>query len=68
MRLTKSQESWLSPYCADLSNILLGSTVVGYFVPNTTDLITPSAFLAGAIVGLVCLLISVDLARDVPTP
>jgi hypothetical protein len=68
MRLTTSQESWLSPYCADLSNILFGSTVVGYVIPNTTDLITPSAFLAGVIVGLVCLLISVDLARDVPTP
>jgi hypothetical protein len=29
MRRTKSQESWLAPYVADLSNILFGSTVVG---------------------------------------
>jgi hypothetical protein len=58
MRLTKSQESLLSPYFADLSKILFGSTVVGYVIPNTTSLITPSAFLAGVIVGLVCLLIT----------
>jgi hypothetical protein len=45
MRLTKGQESLLSQYVADLSNILFGSTVVGYVIPNTTDLITPAAFL-----------------------
>jgi hypothetical protein len=68
MRLTKSQESLLSQYFADLSKILFGSTVVGYFIPNTTDLITPSVFLAGVIVGLVCLFLSSDLARNLPTP
>jgi hypothetical protein len=68
MRLTKSQESLLSQYFADLSNILFGSTVVGYVIPNTTDVITPSVFLAGVIVGLVCLSISLDLARDLPIP
>jgi len=68
MRLTKSQITLLSQYFADLSKILFGSTVVGYFIPNTTDLITPSVFLAGIIVGLVCLLISIDLARELPTP
>jgi hypothetical protein len=68
MRLTKSQESLLSQYFADLSKILFGSTVIGYFLPNTADLITPSAFLAGVIVGLVCLLISLDLARELSTP
>jgi hypothetical protein len=68
MSLTKSQESWLAPYVADLSNILFGSTVIGYVIPNTTSVITPAALLAGTIVGLVYLLISVDLARALPTP
>ena len=68
MSLTKSQASLLSHYFADLSKILFGSTVVGYVIPNTTDYVTPAAFLAGVIVGLVCLLISVDLARELPTP
>ncbi len=68
MSLTKSQASLLWQYFADLSKILFGSTVVGYVIPNTTDLITPAAFLAGVIVGLVCLLISLDLARELPTP
>jgi hypothetical protein len=68
MRLTKSQESLLSQYFADLSKILFGSTVVGYVIPNTTQLITPSVFLAGVIVGLVCLFISLDLARELPIP
>jgi len=32
MTLTKSQESLLSRYFADLSKILFGSTVVGYVI------------------------------------
>jgi hypothetical protein len=66
MTLTKSQLSLLSQYFADLSKILFGSTVVGYFIPGA-GLVTPPVFLSGVIVGVVCLLISLDLAREAPT-
>ena len=68
MSLTKSQASLLSHYFADLSKILFGSTVVGYVIPNTTDYVTPAAFLAGVIVGLVCLLISVESRTRITHP
>lgn len=66
MTLTKSQMALLSHYFADLSKIIFGSTVVGYFIPGA-GLITPPVFLSGVIVGVVCLLISLDLAREAPT-
>jgi len=66
MTLTKSQLALLSQYFADLSKIVFGSTVVGYFIPGAS-LVTPPVFLSGVIVGVVCLLISLDLAREAPT-
>jgi hypothetical protein len=64
MRLTKAQLSLLAQYCSDLSKILFGSTVIGYFIPNGEGLVTWPVFLAGALVALVCLFIGVNLARD----
>jgi hypothetical protein len=68
MRLTKGQLSLLAQYCSDLSKILFGSTVVGYFIPNGAGLVTRPVFLAGALVALVCLFIGVNLARESSTP
>jgi hypothetical protein len=67
MRLTKAQLMLLSQYFSDVSKILFGSTVIGYFIPSSAGLITLPVFFAGVIVGLVCFLISLDLARESPT-
>jgi len=63
MNLSDDQIKTLSSYLADVSKILIGSVVVGFFIPTSTGVITIPVFLIGSMVAMVTLWISVILIR-----
>lgn len=63
MRLSDNQIKTLSSYLADVSKILMGSVVIGFFIPTYSGVITIPVFIFGTVATVVCLLASVSLAR-----
>jgi len=63
IRLNFHQLDLLSRYFADLSKILIASTVIAYFVPTGIGPITISMFLIGAITAGGFIVLSVQLAK-----
>ena len=63
MRLNREQIDILSKYLADLSKILFASTVLGFFIPSSIGPITIPVFIFGSSAAVICLFISVTLAR-----
>lgn len=53
----------LSSYLADLSKILMGSVVVGFFIPTSVGIITIPVFMFGTAAAIIFLLTSISLAR-----
>ncbi len=63
MHFTNSQIGLLSKYLSDLSKILVASVVIGFFVPTGAGPITLPVFLGGTMTAVVCLILSVRLAK-----
>jgi len=63
VQLNSHQLDLLSKYFADLSKILIASTVIAYFVPTGIGPITISMFLIGAITAGGFIVLSVQLAK-----
>lgn len=63
MRLNQHQIEILSKYFADLSKILVASTVIGFFVPTGAGLVALPVFATGLITAVACLVFSVRLLR-----
>ena len=64
MRLNKEQIDILSRYFADISKILVASTVIGFFVPAEQILVTLPVFVMGSISAFVCLAFSIQLTKN----
>ena len=63
MGFTSGQNDTLSKYFSDVSKILVGSAVVGFFVPTGVGPITTQVFVGGTAIAIVFLLISIKLAH-----
>ena len=63
MRLNSGQIDTLSKYFADVSKILVGSAVIGFFVPSGVGPITLPVFIGGAVAALAFLSIGIRLAK-----
>ena len=63
MDLNKTQIATLSSYFSDLSKIVIGSTVIAFFVPTGAGSIPIATFTVGAIVAVSCLIFSLRLVR-----
>ena len=63
MRLNSGQIRILSGYFSDVSKILVGSAVVGFFVPIGTGQITLPIFIGGTIAAFICLLLGIKFAE-----
>ena len=63
MRLTSPQIDTIAKYLADVSKILIGSVVVGFFVPTSTGPISIPVFLAGSLMALLTLGGSIQLTK-----
>jgi hypothetical protein len=65
-RLTNNQLTLLSQYFSDLSKILFGASVVGYFFPATVP-VTLTALFMGTLTAAACLLYAIRIAAEIPT-
>ena len=63
MRLTKNQIDILSGYFSDISKILVGSAVIGFFVPSGVGPISIPVFIGGSATAVLCLFISIGLIK-----
>jgi len=61
--MTKAELKILSGYFADISKILVGSLVLGFFAPINEGPITLPVFLGGTITAMSCLFFSLKLAK-----
>ncbi len=66
-RLTNHQLTLLSGYFSDLSKILFGASVVGYFFPTSTVPMTLTAFFMGSLTAAACLLYAVRISAELTT-
>ncbi len=63
MQLNQEQIDILAKYFSDLSKILFGSTVLGFFIPSPEVQITLSVFIVGALATTTCLAFSLRLLK-----
>lgn len=63
MNLTDSQINVLSSYLADVSKILIGSVVIGFFLPTSTGAITIPVFMTGSMIAVATLWVSIIIIR-----
>lgn len=63
MALHKEQLNILSGYFSDVSKIVVGSAVVGFFIPSGTGIISIPIFLGGIIAAAVFLFLSLQLTQ-----
>ena len=63
MKFNRNQLEALSKYFADLSKILVASAVIGFFIPSREAIITLPVFSFGALVAVLCLVLSVNLLK-----
>lgn len=63
MRLNQNQLEALSKYLADLSKILVASTVIGFFVPTSAGPITIPTFITGTLVALLALFAGIRIIK-----
>ena len=66
-RFTNSQLTLLSQYFSDLSKILFGASVVGYFFPTSTVPVTLTAFFMGSLTAAACLVYAIRISAELPT-
>ena len=66
-RLTHSQLTLLSQYFADISKILFGASVVGYFFPTSAVPVTLTALFMGSLTAAACLLYAVRISGELTT-
>ncbi|MBI4120155.1 MAG: hypothetical protein HY454_01685 [Parcubacteria group bacterium] len=63
MQLNQEQIDTLARYFSDLSKILFGSTVLGFFIPSAETQIALSVFIVGALATISCLIFSLKLLK-----
>lgn len=63
MHLNKNQINLLSQYFSDLSKIIFGSAVLGFFLPGIVGAITIPVFWGGIVATVSCLLFSMNLLK-----
>lgn len=64
MNLNKEQVDVLSKYFADISKIIVASTVIGFFIPTGIGLVTFPVFAMGLISAIACLVFSLQLNKN----
>ena len=64
MRLNSGQIDMLACYFSDLSKALFISTVIGFFIPGTSHVVTVVSFTVGALSALLCVFISLALLKE----
>lgn len=63
-KLKREQLKLLSSYFADVSKILVGSVMVGFFIPMYATQISADAFLLGSSIASAFLILSIGLAKE----
>ncbi|OGF73271.1 hypothetical protein A2W54_04635 [Candidatus Giovannonibacteria bacterium RIFCSPHIGHO2_02_43_13] len=63
MQWNSNQIDILAKYFADLSKVIVISTVIGFFLPIGAALVTAQTFIIGAVSAFVCLFISIKLLK-----
>ncbi|OGZ97057.1 MAG: hypothetical protein A3J10_03205 [Candidatus Sungbacteria bacterium RIFCSPLOWO2_02_FULL_54_10] len=63
MYLDHQQIETLSKYFGDASKLLVGSVVIGFFIPNEAEPLSLPVFFSGIFAALSFLYISIALAR-----
>lgn len=63
MRLSKVQIDAVAKYLADISKLVFGASVLGFFVPIGPEPVTAGLFVGGCTVTVVALFISIKLTR-----
>ena len=64
MRLVKEQVEVLSDYFSDISKIVAGSAVVGFFIPGDHVQVSVRVFGMGVAVSLILLVTAVGIRRS----
>ncbi len=64
MELNRDQVVTLAKYFADLSKILVATTVIGFFVPSGVGPIDIPTFTFGSLTAAACLILSVRLLQS----
>lgn len=63
MQFNVGQLDALSKYFADVSKILVGSAVIGFFIPTGAGQIGLPIFIGGAVAAFICLYASIKLVQ-----
>ncbi len=63
IQLTKTQIDAVSKYLADISKLVFGASVLGFFVPLGPEPVTAGLFIGGCTITAVTLFISIKLTR-----
>ncbi len=58
LELQTKQKETLSAYFSDISKILVGSAVIGFFFPIEGKVVSITGFLTGFVIAIGCLIIS----------
>lgn len=64
MRLNQLQLDILSKYLADVSKLIVASTVIAFFVPSGEIQVTIQTFVIGSIMAVAFLVFSVGIVRE----
>jgi hypothetical protein len=62
--LNREQRSLLSNYSSDISKILVGTAIVGYFIPSVEIVVTTQMFIGGSLSALLFLSGSLILRKQ----
>tara|TARA_Y100000310_G_scaffold250136_1_gene256292 strand:+ start:622 stop:813 length:192 start_codon:yes stop_codon:yes gene_type:complete len=62
--LNREQRSLLSNYTSDISKILFGTAIVGYFIPSAEIIVTSQMFIGGSLSALIFLSGSLILKKQ----
>lgn len=63
MRLTQEQFNTLSDYFASISKILVGSAMIGFFLPTQAGPVTIPVFIIGSLMAVGFLILSIRLIK-----
>lgn len=66
MQFNQEQIDTLAKYFSDLSKILFGSTVLGFFIPSAETQITLSMFIVGVSATITCLVLVLNYSNEQP--
>lgn len=63
-KLNRSQIESVSKFFADLAKIMVGSAVVGFFIPNFAGNVSTAVFISGTIISAGLFVLSVIILKN----